>query len=144
MGFSCSSQWCNLYFVTYEIRFIQMLARLQQHHLLQLFKSFYRYIDNLCILNKLCISQFLDPAAPRVHINPFWIYPLHIVSLQPKIDSHIPCQPSCGLSGHFLNVSLTILDHSHGIFETSKFDRHWLLLFTFQQYIQYYSSNIVE
>lgn len=144
MGFSCSPQWCNLYFVSYEIKFIQRLAWLQLHHLLQLFKFSYRYIDNLCILNNPSIALFLDPTTPRSPSNPFWIYPLDVVSLQPEIDSFLPHQLSYGLSGHFLNVSLNILDHSLGIFETFKFDKRRLLPFPFQQYIQYASNRPVS
>lgn len=138
------SLWCNLYFVSYEIKFIQRLARLQQHHLLQLFEFSYRYINDLCILNNPCISRFLDPTAPRSSTNPFWIYPLNVVSLQPEFDSCLPSNPAWGLSGHFLNVAISILDHDLGSFETTKFDKQRLLPFPFQQYIQFASNRPVS
>lgn len=61
MSFSCSPLWCNLYFVSYEIKFVQRIARLQQHHLLPLFEAAYRYIDDLCILNNLVSHSSLIP-----------------------------------------------------------------------------------
>lgn len=67
MEFWCSPQWCNLYFVLYEIKFIQRLSQLQQHHLLPLFRFTYCYIDDLCVLNNPRIAQFLDPTA---HCDP--------------------------------------------------------------------------
>lgn len=143
MGFLCSPQWCNLFFVSYEIKFLQRIARLQQHHLLHLFEFSYRYIDDLCIINNPRIAQFLDPTAPRTPDNPIWIYPLNVISIVPELDSALPNCPTWGLSGHFLNVSITILDHRLGSFETTKFDKRRLLPFPFQPYIQYSSNRPV-
>lgn len=144
IGFSCSPQWCNLYFISYKIKFLQRLARLQQHHFLPLFEYTYRYIDDFCTLNNPRIANFLDPQQPRLPMNPFWIYPLDIVSMQPEFDSHAPDQPSIGLSGHFLNVYVSILDQLTGMYETTKFDKRRALPFPFQQYIQFKSNRPIR
>ena len=51
MGFSCSPLWCNIYLLSYEIKFIQRLARLQRTDLLSKFQYAFRYIDDLCWIN---------------------------------------------------------------------------------------------
>ena len=51
MGFSCSPIWCNLYLASYEIQFIQRLARLGRKDLLSKFRHAFRYIDDLCFIN---------------------------------------------------------------------------------------------
>ena len=38
MGFFCSSLWCKLYLLSYEIKFIQRLAKLGQTKIMSIFK----------------------------------------------------------------------------------------------------------
>ena len=51
MGFSCSPVWCNMYLLSYEIKFIQRLVTLGRRDLLSKFKTPFRYINDLCLLN---------------------------------------------------------------------------------------------
>jgi hypothetical protein len=51
MGFSCSPIWYNMYLLSYEIKFIQHLARLGRKDLLLKFQTPFRYIDDLCLIN---------------------------------------------------------------------------------------------
>jgi hypothetical protein len=68
MGFSCSPLWCNLYLLSYEIRFIQRLARLGKTYLMNKFKFAFMYIDDLCWLNVGDAGLFLDPTQPKLRI----------------------------------------------------------------------------
>lgn len=108
-----------------------------------MFEFSYRYIDDLCLLNNPCITQFLKPSTLRSPSNPFWIYPLDIVYLQPEIEDHVPGHPALGTMGHFLNVHILILDPKTGIFDSTRFDKRRLLPFSFQQYIQFASNRPV-
>ena len=68
--------------MSYEIRFIQRLARLGQTTILSKFKHAFRYIDDLCWINVGEANVFLDPTQPRHKDNPFWIYPLDIIEIK--------------------------------------------------------------
>lgn len=142
MGFSCSPLWCNLYFLTYEIRFMLRLASLNQYDLMQHFKSCFWYIDDLCILNNEVIHLFLQPEAIRTDLNPLWIYSLGVVEIKTELDMHKPDRPFCGIKGHFLNVQLERVNTETGEFITTKFDKRRSLPFRFQQYIQLKSIQL--
>lgn len=71
MGFSCSPLWCNLYFASYEVWFFLMLAAIGRYDLMINFKSTYRYIDDLCILNHPDIIFFLDPGNQGLSLRHF-------------------------------------------------------------------------
>lgn len=137
MGFSYSPLWCNLYFMSYEVRFLLRLASLGRYDLLHHFQSCFRYIDDLCVLNNEVIHLFLQSDAPRTADNPFWIYPLGIVEIKTELDAHKANCPFSGIKGHFLNVQLEIVNTTTGEFTSSKFDKRRHLPFQFQQYIQY-------
>jgi hypothetical protein len=47
MRFSCSPLWCNLYVLSYEIKFIQRLAKLGQIDIMSKFKYAFSYIDDM-------------------------------------------------------------------------------------------------
>lgn len=144
MGFSCSPLWCNLYFMTYEIRFLLRLAALGRYDLMHHFQACFRYIDDLCVLNNETIHLFLQPEALRTSDNPFWIYPLGIVEIKIELDKHKPNQPFSGTKGHFLNVQLEITDTETGEFISTKHDKRRSLPFRFQQYIQLKSNRPVQ
>lgn len=64
--------------MSYEIKFIQRLAKLGRVDIMEKFQYAFRYIDDLCWINNGEAQIFLDPQQPRTSSNPFWIYPLHI------------------------------------------------------------------
>lgn len=109
MSFSCSPLWCNLYFLAYEIQFLLRLSALHWYDLMQYFRSAFRYIDDLCILNNEIIHLFLQPESLRVDENPFWIEPLEVVEIKTELDTYKPDRPFFGTKGHFLNVQLEIM-----------------------------------
>ena len=86
MSFLCSLFWCNLYLVSYEIKFIQRLARLGQTTILAKFKHAFRYIDDLCLINVGEANMFLNPTQPRHACNPLWIYPLYIIEIKAEVS----------------------------------------------------------
>ena len=83
MGFSCSPIWCNFYLMSYEIKFIQHLAKLGHCDLLAKFKHAFRYIDDLCLFNIQNPCDFLSQNQVRTDDNPFWIYPLNVLEINP-------------------------------------------------------------
>jgi hypothetical protein len=82
MGFSYSPVWCNMYLLSYEIQFIQRLAKLGRRDLLWKFQTPFRYIHDLCLINVQNPRSFLSPEQPRHEDNPFWIYPLNILEIK--------------------------------------------------------------
>jgi hypothetical protein len=89
MGLSCSPDWCNIYLLYYEWRFIDRLLRLQQQYLLPLFSRWFRYIDDLRVINNPIILKFLDPQQSRDPNNPFWIYPLHLLEVKSTVQHSV-------------------------------------------------------
>lgn len=83
-----------------------------------LFSFPYQYIDDLCIINNLEVQLFLqldNPLdSPRDDMSSFWIYPLLLVELQVELETTRDGLPYWGLSGHFLNVKLTIFYYKFG------------------------------
>ena len=71
MGFSCSPIWYNMYLLSYEIKFIQRLARLGRIDLFAKFQYAFRYIDDLCLINVQNPRDFLDPNQVRTETNPY-------------------------------------------------------------------------
>ena len=144
MGFSCSPLWCNLYLMSYEIRFIQRLARLGRRDIMSRFEHAFRYIDDLCWLNVGDARIFLDPTQSRTMSNPYWIYPLHILDIKPEVTNFSNLSPSHGIKAHFMNVLVSISEESTGIFTMQKFDKRRDLPFTYTQYIKFNSNRPVK
>ena len=71
MGFSCSPLWCNLYLMSYEIRFIQKLAGLGRRDIMTRFAHAFHYIDDLYWLNVGDAQIFFDPMQPKTMSNPY-------------------------------------------------------------------------
>ena len=105
MGFSCSPLWCNLYLMSYEVKFIQRLARLGQATILSKFKHAFRYIDDLCWINVGEANRFLDPAQPRNRDNPFWIYPLDIIEIKTEVSQFSLNHPQHGIKASCRNMT---------------------------------------
>ena len=144
MGFSCSPLWCNLYLMSYEIRFIQRLAKLGQVEVMTRFAHAFRYIDDLCWLNVGDAQIFLDPTQPRNMSNPYWIYPLHILDIKPEVSYFSNLNPSHGIKAHFMNVLVSISDEKSGIFTIQKFDKRRDLPFAYTQYIKFNSNRPIK
>ena len=144
MGFSCSPLWCNLYLVSYEIKFIQRLARLGKTEIMSKFKYAFRYIDDLCWLNVGEADVFLNPTQTRHKDNPYWIYPLDIIEIKTEVSQFSECFPRLGIKAHFMNVLITVADENSGMFIMQKFDKRRELPFKYSQFIKFQSNRPVK
>ena len=111
MGFACSPVWCTAYLLYYEYRFIARLRRLGLTHILRHFRDWYRYIDDvLWVSYGIPHNFFFHPDAPRVESNPFWIYPLNILSVKPTVETWLPSTSPWvfGKQVHYLSFTLTV------------------------------------
>lgn len=144
MGFSCSPLWCNLYLMSYEIKFIQRLAKLGRVDLMAKFAHAFRYIDDLCWLNVGEAQIFLDLKQPRIGSNPFWIYPLHILEIKTEVSNFSTTHPNHGVKAHFMNVLVNVSCENLGTFTLQKFDKRRDLPFTYTQYIKFNSCRPVK
>jgi hypothetical protein len=129
MGFTCSPIWCNMYLLSYEIKFIQHLARLGRTDLMAKFQYAFRSIDDLCLFNVQNPRDFLDPNQLRTENNPYWIYPLNVLEIKEETSSFSSCNPNRGISAHFMIVEFTLNEHDLGQFVFRKYDKHRSLLF---------------
>lgn len=144
MGFSCSPLWCNLYLLTYEIQFIQRLARLGRTDLLAKFQYAFRYIDDICWLNVTNPYDFLCPKQPRTPENPFWIYPLDILEIKPEVHKYDEHHPTRGISAHFMNAQIDIDPTATGQYVLRKYDKRRALPFPYTQFIKFASNRPVK
>ena len=144
MGFSCSPLWCNLYLLSYEIKFIQRLARLGRNDIMSKFKYAFRYIDDLCWLNVGKADTFLDQSQPRNMDNPFWIYPLDIIEIKTEVSQFSESSPQFGVKAHFMNVLISITEEQSGTFLMQKFDKCRELPFKYSQFIKFKSNRPVK
>ena len=144
MGFSCSPLWCNLYILSYEIKFIQRLAKLGQTEIMSKFKCAFRYIDDLCWLNVREVGIFLNPSQPRIMDNPFWIYPLDIIEIKTEVSQFSESSPQFGVKAHFMNVLISITDERAGKFLMQKFDKRRDLPFKYSQFIKFRSNRPIK
>ena len=144
MGFSCSPLWCNLYLMSYEIKFMQRLAKLGRVDIMEKFKHAFRYIDDLCWINNGNASIFLDPQQPRTSSNPFWIYPLHILEIKTEVSCFSKINPTFGIKAHFMNVLVSISNEDSGEFTLQKFDKRRELPFSYTQYIKFCSNRPIK
>ena len=144
MGFSCSPIWCNLYLLSYEVKFIQRLAHLGRSDLLTRFKNANRYIDDLCLINVTNPWDFLSHDQPRVLDNPFWIYPLQFLEIKEETSSFSPLVPGRGIAAHFMNVEIMINETLPTQFQFCKFDKRHSLPFKYTQYIKFKSNRCVK
>ena len=144
MGFSCSPLWCNLYLLSYEIKFIQRLAKLGRVDIMAKIAHAFRYIDDLCWLNVGEAQIFLDPKQPRTGSNPFWIYPLHILEIKTKVSNFSSTNPNHGVKAHFMNVLINVSSENLRTFTLQNFDKRCDLPFTYTQYIKFNSCRPVK
>jgi len=144
MGFSCSPLWCNIYLISYKVRFIQRLASLGRKDLLNKFQYAFRYIDDICWINVGNSQEFLDPQQPRTSDNPFWIYPLHILEIKTEVSAFDANDPSRGISAHFMNVQFDLNTSRPNQFIMRKFDKRKNLPFKYTQFIKFHSNRPVR
>ena len=144
MGFSCSPLWCNLYLLSYEIKFIQRLARLGKADMMTKFQFAFRYIDDLCWLNVGNAEIFLDPQQPRTPDNPFWIYPLDIIEIKTEVSQFSQIAPKHGIIAHFMNVLIHVDEETSGKYTMQKFDKRRDLPFKYTQFIMFKSNRPVK
>ena len=144
MGFSCSPLWCNLYLMSYEIKFIQRLAKLGRTDIMAKFSHAFRYIDDLCWINVGNAQLFLDPTQPRTMENPYWIYPLHILEIKTEVSNFSVTNHGYGVIAHFMNVLLSISNEDNGIYTLQKYDKRRDLPFSYTQYIKFNSNRPVK
>lgn len=141
MGFCCSPLWCNLYLLSYEIRFIQRLVRLGKTYLMSKFKFAFRYIDDLGWLNVGDARIFLDPAQPRNLDNPLWIYPLDIIEIKPEVSQFSQESPKHGIIAHFI---VHVYEETSGQYIMRKFYKIRDLPFTYTQFIMFKSNRPIK
>jgi hypothetical protein len=144
MGFSYSPVWCNMYLLSYEIKFIQRLARLGRCDLLTKFKHAFRYIDDLCLFNVQNPRDFLSPDQVRTDDNPFWIYPLNVLEIKEETSSFSQSAPEKGISAHFLNAEFILNEENLQKFVYRKYDKRRGLPFLYTQYIKFRSNRAVH
>ena len=118
MCFSCSPVWCNMYLLSYEIKFIQHLAKLGRVDLLAKFNHAFRYIDDLCLFNVQNPHDFLSPNQLRTNNNPFWIYPLNVLEIKEEVTAFSHNIPEKGILAYFMNAEFILneLDPQHLIY----------------------------
>jgi hypothetical protein len=144
MGFSCSPVWCNMYLLSYEVQFIQRLARLGRTDLLSKFQFAFRYIDDLCWFNVQNPRDFLCSSQPRIASNPFWVYPLNILEIKTEITAYAPDDPTRGVAANFMNLQIH-LDLGHpGTFAMRKYDKRRDLPFSYTQFIKFQSNRPIN
>ena len=143
MGFSCSPLWCNLYLLSYEIKFIQRLAKLGRADLMNRFQFAFRYIDDLCWLNVGDAGLFLDPEQPRTPDNPYWIYPLDIIEIKTEVSQFSQISPKHGILAHFMNVLIHVNEDTSE-YIMRKFDKRRDLPFKYTQFIMFQSNRPVK
>ena len=144
MGFSCSPIWCNLYLLSYEIKFIQRLAKLGRLDLLAKFKHAFRYIDDLCLFNVQNPRDFLSPEQPRTDDNPFWIYPLNVLEIKEETSSFAQNSPQLGISAHFMNAEFILNEHNPELFIYKKYDKRRNLPFDYTQCVKFRSNRPIQ
>lgn len=144
MGFSCSPIWCNMYLLSYEIQFIQRLARLGRVDLMSKFQHAFRYIDDLCFINSESPRKFLDPLQPRESNNPFWIYPLNVLDIKEETSEFSKDYPDKGIKAHFMNAELHLNESDPTLYSLRKFDKRRDLPFMYTQYIKFHSNRPVQ
>jgi hypothetical protein len=144
MGFSCSSIWCNMYLLSYEIKFIQRLTKLWRKDLLLKFQTPFRYIDDLCLINVQNSRCFLSPVQPCHEENPFWIYPLHILEIKKETSQFSSLDPQKGVVAHFMNVEVAVNEHHPELYTFQKFNKRRALPFQYIQYIKFSSNRPVK
>ena len=133
MGFSYSPIWCNLYLASYEIQFIQRLARLGCGDLLSKFKYAFRYIDDFCFINVQNPRDFLSPEQPRTQDNPYWIYPLDVLEIKEETTTFSQEIPSKSILAHFMNMELQVNEANPLLFSFRKYDKRQSLAFAYTQ-----------
>lgn len=71
--------------MSYEIKFIQRLARLVHTSIMAQIAYAFKYIDDLCWLNASNAKIFFGPTQPRMISNLYWIYPPRIIDIKMKV-----------------------------------------------------------
>ena len=137
MGFSCSPVWCNMYLMSYEIKFIQRLATLGRRDLLSKFQTPFRYIDDLCLINVQNPKAFLSPEQPRQDDNPYWIYPLYILEIKEETTTFSIQDNQKGILAQFMNVELSVNENCPELYTYKKYDKRRALSFEYTQYIKF-------
>ena len=131
MGFSCSLLWCNIYLMTYEVRFIQRLAKLSQRDLMTKFSHAFQYIDNIYWLNVGNLMDFLSPTQPRISSNPFWIYLLQVLEIKPEVMQYAWDDLQRSLATHFMNMHIEVNLAHPGSYSISRHDKGRALPFMY-------------
>jgi hypothetical protein len=135
---------CNMYLLTYEIRFIQRLCRLGRHDLMAQFKFAFRYIDDLCFINSSNPREFLSPQQVRSPDNPFWIYPLNVLEIKEETMAFSQTDSTKGILINFMNVEIAVNESAPELYTFRKYDKRRALPFIYTQYIKFKSNRNVR
>jgi hypothetical protein len=90
-----------MYLLSFEMKFIQHLAKLGHSNLLANFKHAFKYVDDLCLFNVQNPCDFLSPNQLRIDDNPFWIYPLNVLKIKEETTSFFQSIPEKGILAYF-------------------------------------------
>lgn len=85
MGFSCSPLWCTLYLMSYEIKFIQRLAKLGRKHIMAKFNYAPVYWWFMLDQYRKCTTLSWSNT---ILDNSYWIYPLYILEIKTEMSLH--------------------------------------------------------
>ena len=122
MGFSCSLVWCNMYLLSYKIKFIQCQAKLGQVNLLAKFNHAL-YINDLCFFNIQNPCHFLSPNQLGTDDNPFWIYCLNVLEIKEEVTAFSHNISEKEISAHFMNVEFILNELDPQQFIYQKYDK---------------------
>lgn len=133
MGFFCSSLWCKLYLLSYEIKFIQRLAKLWHTKIMSIFKyvlgTLLTYVGSMW--GKL---KFLTHYNSKI-----WI--IHYIYTPSEVSQFSTSSLQFGIKAHFINVFTSVIDKQTGKFLMRNFDKRCDLLFKYSQYINFKSNK---
>lgn len=111
MGFGCSPVWCKVYLLFYEYHFVVRVRRLGFSHILDWFAWWFRYIDDVLLVNCPMWAWFFEKGTVCDERSPYWIYPLGVVDISPEVvqwgvDKGTGMR--VGFQVHYLNFTLTV------------------------------------
>lgn len=116
--------------------------------MLPFFRWWFRYIDDLLIINGAPPKIFLNPNMSQHQDSPYWIHSLHILSMTPEVvewSKDLVSRIPFGSKVHYLSFTLTITDRTqpmgYGLF---RYVKRKTLPFPTSQYVRYASNRPVS
>lgn len=141
MGHPCSPEWCDVYLLSFELRAHFRWARLCSTSMLASFRHSFRYIDDIISFNAPPRVFWLSKGSPEEEDNPFWIYPLSVLSFENQVTAWLPNSAPFpkGCSVNFLEYSFSI--GASGRLAFCHFDKKDTLPFVAVRYMHFKSNR---